>query len=268
MKRASAHLFEPEPPRVTSRFLLLNPGQLHAHPVKGSKKQDIDRILTSEASEDYVTWNMIQLLQAIDSRRWWPDMVQLARTSNPDLDVTSDLDDLPRMDLWRKCATPPGYEGSCRVRMSASDNPDWRARSTNPKPVEGATEVDIAMEGRDYLILVEAKLGSDISPATKYDPVRNQIVRNIDVLLESAAGRSTAFWMIVRDTGRERAYVQLITEYRSNPGSLAALLPHRTAAEIDSVTRNLAIIHWSDVLALIEREYGAVFGELRRQVVA
>jgi len=134
--------------------------------------------------------------------------------------------------------------------------------------VEGATEVDIALESDDYLILVEAKLGSDISMATKHDPSRNQIARGIDVLLESAAGRFAAFWMIVRDTGEERAYVQMVEAYTANPDLLAISLPHRSRVDIERVITNLAMVRWNDILEIVEREYGAVISELRRRVVA
>ena len=64
---------------------------------------------------------------------------------------------------------------------------------------------------------VEAKLGSDISMNTKYDPQRNQIVRNIDCLIENAGERLPIFWMLVRDEAPERAYVQLMKNYKADP---------------------------------------------------
>jgi hypothetical protein len=40
-----------------------------------------------------------------------------------------------------------------------------------------------------HLLFVEAKLGSDVATHTTYDEARNQIVRNIDCVLETACDR-------------------------------------------------------------------------------
>jgi hypothetical protein len=72
-------------------------------------------------------------------------------------------------------------------------------------PVEGATEVDVSQEGSSYLVFVEAKLGSDVSWRTTYDPT----VRNIDCLIETAGSKTPHFWMIVRDKGPSRSYTAL-----------------------------------------------------------
>jgi hypothetical protein len=53
--------------------------------------------------------------------------------------------------------------------------------------VEGNSEIDVVIESTSLLIDVEAKLDSDISMRTTYDPSRNQIVRNIDCVMEAAA---------------------------------------------------------------------------------
>jgi hypothetical protein len=50
-----------------AKFPILHLPQLLAHPVKGAKGQDLERILTSPRSEDYVTWNVVQLLKALSS---------------------------------------------------------------------------------------------------------------------------------------------------------------------------------------------------------
>ncbi|EHQ92315.1 hypothetical protein DesyoDRAFT_5389 [Desulfosporosinus youngiae DSM 17734] len=52
--------------------------------------------------------------------------------------------------------------------------------------LEGATHVDALLINPDtqFAILIEAKVLSDISCQITYDAMRNQIIRNIDVLLE------------------------------------------------------------------------------------
>ena len=97
------------------------------------------------------------------------------------------------------------------------------------------------------LVYVEAKLNADISMRTTYDDCRNQIVRNIDCLLESAAGRDAAFWMFVREAGPGRAYYHLIKTYQQNPEALIRELPHRDPAALKSIARNLTILTWRDI---------------------
>ena len=79
--------------------------------------------------------------------------------------------------------------------------------------------------------------------STRYDPQRNQIVRNIDVLLETCGSRAPMFWMIAKDREASRAYVQLMRAYRESAEALEALLPHRSREEIDRVRPTLAIVH-------------------------
>jgi hypothetical protein len=134
--------------------------------------------------------------------------------------------------------------------------------------VEGHTEVDAVFEGRGYLLFAEAKLGSDISANTTYDPDRNQIVRNIDVLLESCSARFPVFWLIANDRGPSRAYVQLMRSYREDPRGLLALLPHRSPEQIERVQPTLAIVLWRDLLDALEPQPGAVLDELLRRAVA
>ena len=103
------------------------------------------------------------------------------------------------------------------------------------------------------LIFVEAKLGSDVSQITKYDPLRNQIVRNIDCALDQAGSRVPMFWMLVRDKERERLYVQLIDRYRTDPDALAQELPHRDLARVIGLAKNLSVVLWRDLVQEVVR---------------
>jgi hypothetical protein len=113
--------------------------------------------------------------------------------------------------------------------------------------VEGESEIDVILESRRFLIFLEAKLGSDVSAHTTHDPARNQIARNIDCLLEFAAGREPVFWMLVRDARPDRMYVQLIEQYRSKPELLQRDLPHRNAELLRRISARLSIIRWRDL---------------------
>ena len=100
--------------------------------------------------------------------------------------------------------------------------------------MEGPSEIDLVLSGNGYLIFVEAKLDSDISLRTTYDPARNQILRNIDCLLEEAGDRTPRFWMLAKDRHSTRAYMQLLADYRRDPAAVHALLPHRAPDQIQT----------------------------------
>jgi hypothetical protein len=152
-----------------------------------------------------------------------------------------------QMEFWRTVSAPVAYERASRARMRQSLQPALAARSLDSKPVEGNSEIDVVLNTPRHLIFIEAKLGSDISMCTTYDPARNQIVRNIDCLLEQASGREPFFWMFVRDVGPGRAYSQLISQYNKNPGLLARELPHRDSAMISKVAERLTLVRWQDL---------------------
>lgn len=116
--------------------------------------------------------------------------------------------------------------------MRASSLAHEVERAKSPRPVEGESEIDVIVESNRYLIFLEAKLGSDINARTTCDPARNQIARNIDCLIESTGDREPVFWMLVRDVEADRAYVQQIERYRSEPGTLHRDLPHRDPARL------------------------------------
>lgn len=225
-------------------FPVLNLPKLMASP-KARKRGDIDRILHSENSEDYVTWNFFQLLESVPTSCWWPALLRLSGVNSIDPAST------PAVRLWQTVAPPRAYDALSRERMRRSDNSAWRERSLDRNPVEGPSEIDITLEGRDYIIYVEAKLGSDVSLRTAYDPGRNQIARNIDCVLEVCGKRRPVFWMFVRDRQPTRAYYQLMDRYRTT-SDLHLSLPHRTVAQLEGVASGLAVVTWSELLTLLD----------------
>jgi hypothetical protein len=156
--------------------------------------------------------------------------------------------------------------------MRRSSNPAWVDRSLDPKAVEGPSEIDIVLRHERALIYIEAKLDSDVSVRTTYDPGRNQIARNIDCLLEAANGRVPIFWILAKDDGVSHIYSKLMHQYRMHPETLAAELPHRDPTSVGIVARNLAILLWSDfsrALAAIptdSEEIATVKSELLRRL--
>lgn len=240
--------------------------ELLAHPVKGRKPQDLERILHSQRSEDWVTWNVVKLLSMVPAAAWWPRILTHARDDNPDLTISVDADDLPLVKSWVHVSAPSAYEKASRARMAQSANPDWIARARDGRPVEGISEIDIVLLMNKQIGFVEAKLDSDISMATTYDPKRNQIARNVDCLIEQSEGRTPFFWMHTADRGPGRAYTQLVQQYRARPALLASELPHRPPAVVHAIAKNMAIIVWKDVLSVIGREFDRIWNEIGARI--
>jgi hypothetical protein len=110
--------------------------------------------------------------------------------------------------------------------------------------LEGATQVDALLIAADtgVGVLFEAKVLSDCAAMVTYDVLRNQLARNIDVMLDRQSTlpfpldqRDPALSSFVlltpelfRDNPRSRLYGWLIDDYRSRPESLAEDLPHRS----------------------------------------
>ena len=238
---------------------------------KARKAQDMDRILHSANSEDWVTWNFFQLLTRQWREDWWGQIVEAARRKNPALSLPAEDLGAPAASFWPSVRSPQDYLEHSRRRMINSRNPVWCARAAAPEPVEGSSEIDVRFETPRSLVYIEAKLGSDISMSTTYDPGRNQIARNIDCLLENAGQKTPAFWMLVRDEDPSRAYVQLINAYKSDPGKLARDLPHRNREDLECIAGNLTVLRWSDSSHLLagacaEAEVAAVQRELAKRI--
>jgi len=254
---ATEDLLTPFPFFDLDRFL--------AHP-KAAKPEDRRRILQSANSEDWVTWNVMEQLRArID---WWPAVAGLAKKHASALSDSLALDDPPSVDLWRQVPSPPAYERASRKRMAESNDADWRNRAANRRPVEGPTEVDIVFEGPRFLIFVEAKLGSDMSMRTTYDPSRNQIERNIDCVLENAGNRDALFWMFVKERQGEFEYTKVVEAYRSDIGRLQTRLPHRNPKLLARLVGNIALVEWRELSQLLPdiSELADVRAEICRRV--
>jgi hypothetical protein len=226
-------------------FPLLNPDGFAALP-KSAKRGDVRRMLESPQSEDWVTWNVMNLLLSSRPDTWWAQLSGQVMQANPNLQLPA-LTTLPQVRFWQKVASPKEYEASSRERMRRSPDPMISARSRATEPVEGDSEIDLIIDSSSLLIYIEAKLDSDISMRTTHDPARNQIIRNIDCLLDLALGRTPNFWMFVRDASQGRAYTQLIRKYREDPSILSHDLPHRDPLLLEKVAESLTIVTWREI---------------------
>jgi hypothetical protein len=176
---------------------------------------------------------------------WWARLSAQIMQANPNLQLPATMP--PQVRFWQRVASPKEYEASSRERMRRSPDPIISARSRATGPVEGNSEIDLIIESPSLLIYIEAKLDSDISMRTTYDPARNQIIRNIDCLLNSARGPTPLFWMFVRDASQGRAYTQLMRKYREEPTTLSHDLPHRDPMLLEKVAQSLTLVTWREI---------------------
>jgi hypothetical protein len=140
------------------------------------------------------------------------------------------------------------------------------AQRANARTLEGATHVDALVVNADngFSLLVEAKVLSDISCVVSFDVFRNQIARNVDVMLESSAGLgppldarrpdrslflllSPAFF---RDRPQSRLYGWLFNEYKSLPSALQRDLPHRDSVNWPDVVRRLGWVTFEGIASV------------------
>lgn len=130
--------------------------------------------------------------------------------------------------------------------------------------LEGPTNVDAMLlnSKNGFAVVIEAKVLSDISYEITYDTMRNQIARNIDVMLEKnnklchpldkRDPEKTLFLLITpklfKDNPSSRLYGYKFNEYKTNPESLSGDLPHRHRTNCDwpNISRRLGWLTWED----------------------
>ncbi len=128
--------------------------------------------------------------------------------------------------------------------------------------LEGATKVDAVLIApkTKFAVLFEAKVLADASCSIGLDVLRNQIARNIDVMLESNPRlrwpltqrhpERTCFVLITpevfRDHPESRLYCWLMRDYQRDPNALQRDLPHRAGTDFSSVAARLGWLTWED----------------------
>ncbi len=128
--------------------------------------------------------------------------------------------------------------------------------------LEGPTQVDAMFLNpkNGFAVIVEAKVLSDISYQITYDTMRNQIARNIDVMLEKNEElcrplnkrdpKKTLFLLITpklfKDNPSCRLYGYKLHEYKTNPNSLLKDLPHRRGCDWQNISSRIGWLTWED----------------------
>ena len=130
------------------------------------------------------------------------------------------------------------------------------------KNLEGPTNADAILLNADngFAVIIEAKVLSDISYQITYDVMRNQIARNIDVMLEDNPDLCTPLdkrdpsktlfllitpWVFKRKPS-SRLYWYKFKDYQTDPTSLGTDLPHRENYDWKGISRRLGWLTWQD----------------------
>ncbi len=133
--------------------------------------------------------------------------------------------------------------------------------------LEGPTHVDAVLinESNGFAVLFEVKVLSDTSVDITFDTMRNQIIRNIDVMLEKderllfpASKRRperTLFVLVTPEIFRRRPHTRLygwlMNDYRQNPGALGRDLPHRGSLPWSKIARRMGWLTWEEFEAVL-----------------
>ena len=145
--------------------------------------------LRSENSEDAVTWNTFRSLRHIDSTAWMPE---LSRRGLPQ--VASLPSAQVSVSLW--VSVPPP------ARLLADGD-------------EHASEIDVVLEAPSWVWFIEAKFRSDITARTQTRPLRNQVLRNIDVGSHYAGVRDFYFSLLVASIEKSPKGAETIALYEN-----------------------------------------------------
>jgi hypothetical protein len=187
--------------------------------------------------------------------------------------------DLPPIDgvyNWRECLTgelhlffEPSLPSPRSYKQWLMANLDKRQfipyvldSAYQKKNLEGATNADGLLLNLEngFAVIVEAKVLSDASCQIVYDAMRNQVSRNIDVMLEEndtlhplldkRDPSKTLFLLVTpkvfKDNPTSRLYGYKFNEYKTNPKSLAQDLLHRTDCDWENLSKRLGWLTWED----------------------
>lgn len=177
---------------------------------------------------------------------------------------------------WKDCLSgelhlffEPSLPSPRAYKEWLSENLAWRQfipyildSAYQKRNLEGATSVDALLlnAGSGFAIIIEAKVLSDISYGVVYDVMRNQLIRNIDVLMENNHDLpdplnkrdpdKTLFLLITpklfKDNPTTRLYGHKFNSYRSDPHSLALDLPHRSGIDWEGLSKRLGWLTFED----------------------
>jgi hypothetical protein len=193
--------------------------------------------------------------------------------------VYGDAPPLQGLADWQKCLSgdlrlyfeaclpsPPDYVEWLRSHLEERQIVPYvrdAALRKSARTLEGATHVDALLlnVSNGFAWLIEAKVLSDISYSISFDSYRNQIARNIDVMLDNlsqpgagleARKPERSLFALLTPGGyhrnpSSRLYGWLMREYREDPASLERDLPHRKGTDWQGLSKRIGWFTFDDI---------------------
>jgi len=179
--------------------------------------------LRSENSEDAVTWNVFRSLRQIEPAGWLLELVRRGLPNSVGLDC-----------------------GRAALSLWLSVNPPWALLADGD---EGASEIDVVIETPSWVWFIEAKYRSDISTGTTTRPLRDQVLRNIDVGSYYAGVREFYFSLLVASAERSPIGAETVKRYQDLDVVRTQLSGHRPdgLANLRAVT----LLTWPDLAGVL-----------------
>ena len=177
--------------------------------------------LGSENSEDAMIWNVFKTLEKSNPEKWFSEIFPR---------IVLDKDEqfiAPMLKFWEKYFPP----------------------MLRPFP-EGETHVDLTMETSNKLIFIEATYKADISKNTKHDPMRDQIIKNIDVGTWAAKKRGKEFHFVLLTLKSNMYSVDKLQHYKSDPSHIIDQIGsyRKDINDYVALCENIHVVYWDQIL--------------------
>lgn len=216
----------------------------------------------------WVASALMGIFHSVDAPARWEDLMTTTFGEEPPLPGFMAWGEALRAPLRLYFETslpsPPSYRSWLRNHIDQRALVPYirEAAATAGDRLEGPTHVDALLlsEETGFAVLFEAKALSDVDSKISFDVMRNQIARNVDVMLESNPGLAeplcrrdpdrTCFALLTpqvfKDNPHSRLYGWLLHRYWQDPDALALDLRHRGDVDWHSVSRRLGWVTFED----------------------
>lgn len=183
--------------------------------------------LGSENSEDAITWNVFRTLMKSPVSKWFSHIFPMINNMTVQEYENTDF------FFWKEFPPPS-------------------ARSVK----EGKTQVDFSIETPEKLMFVEVKYKSDISPATRYDAERDQIIRNIDTGTWAACEKGKDFYFILLISRDCNLSADKFNLYKKKPERMEEKIGfyRDDIKDYSSVAGHMHLLYWEDLYRILQNK--------------